>query len=258
MHLGCFRTDEKSFPCVVCPIPYSISSPRAARDVQAHHTEGVNMRTWWRRKSAVVGLLAAIFSDLRRRAWWAYRHGSSDGYRPTVGVTARRRVEHTTYVPTLSASWQSVAAHALPVLEAEVIMTDEGTPQPTILVDITARPDVSDTPRVLRQERTATGGHVVVGTQWLADLDHDRILLVVTFIEPVASTWALSFDVPRTLAALQQIAARSDISVVWTQADRPGAESTTLSDGIHLTVTRSSQLKAILGAWTERQGAHSS
>ncbi len=137
------------------------------------------MRTWWRRNSAVLGLLAAIFSDLRRRAWWAYRHGSSQGFRPTVSVTARRRAEHAAYVPTLSASWHGVAARALPVLDAEVIVAEAGVSRPTVVVDVADRPDVSDTPRVLRQERSSSDGHAVVGTQWLADLDHDRVLLVV-------------------------------------------------------------------------------
>lgn len=215
------------------------------------------MRTWWRRTSASVGLLAAIFSDLRRRAWWAYRHGAAEGYRPSVGVTARLRAEQMTYVPTLSASWQNVVAHALPVLDAAVLTNEDGTPRPTIIVDVSERPEVSDAPRVLRQERMTSAGRATVGTQWLADLDHERVLLIVTFVEPVSSTWAFSFDVPRTVALLQQIAVSSDISIIWGQADTDlqTSKPSTPSEGVHLTITRPAQLSAILAAWAEQQGA---
>ncbi len=216
------------------------------------------MRTWWRRTSAMVGLLAAIFSDLRRRAWWAYRHGSSEGFTPLVAVSARRRTEYETYIPTVTPSWQAVAARALPVLDAKII-DEAGESRPTVMVDVTERPDVYDTPRVLRQERTTSAGQAVVGTQWLADLDHERVLLVVTFVEPVSSTWALSFDIPRTIAVLQMIATSSDITIIWARAETSVDESLPLAslEGVHLTITRPAQLRAILSTWNERQEARS-
>lgn len=210
------------------------------------------MGTWWRRTSAGLSLFAAIFGDLRRRAWWAYRRGASEGYRPLVATTARRHAAHEAYVPTLTPLWQGVAARALPVLEARVIVTDDSEARPTVVVDVGDRPDVSDMPRVLRLERQTSAKHAMVATQWLADLDHERILLVVTFVEPVACTWAISFDLPRTIDVLHQIAISSDVSVIWGSPDEAFVPDVSPSEGIHLTVTRPMLLRAILAAWTER------
>lgn len=210
------------------------------------------MRTWWRRTSAGLSLFAAIFGDLRRRAWWAYRRGALEGDRPLVATSARRRVEHATYVPTLTSMWQGVAARALPVLDAKIIIDADGEARPTVVVDVADRPDLADVPRVLRLERRTSTQHAVVATQWLADLEHERVLLVVTFVEPVSATWALSFDIPRTLVVLEQIAISSDIFVVWSEADTPFASAVSPSEGIHLTTTRPALLRAILAAWTER------
>jgi hypothetical protein len=210
------------------------------------------MRTWWRRTNAGLSLFAAIFGDLRRRAWWAYRRGAMEAQRPLVATAARRRVEHDAYVPTLTPLWQGVAARALPVLDAKVITDTDGEAHPTVVVDVGDHPDVADMPRVLRLERHTSTRHALVATQWLADLDHDRVLLVVTFVEPVSATWALSFDVTRTLGVLEQIARSSDVFIIWGDADPLHARDISPSEGIHLTVTRPALLRAILVAWTER------
>src|SRR5919202_3557312 len=73
------------------------------------------MRSYWGRTRAVMRLLVAIFSDLRRRAWWAYRAGGLHIHTPRTTIVARRPAEGRTYAPVVTAAWRPLAAHARPV-----------------------------------------------------------------------------------------------------------------------------------------------
>ena len=54
------------------------------------------MRTYWNRKTAILGLLLAIFSDLRRRAWWLGAQKCIRGGTPSynlAGCSSGRSIE---------------------------------------------------------------------------------------------------------------------------------------------------------------------
>jgi hypothetical protein len=234
---------------------------RAAQDVQEARLKEVPMLTAWRRTRAIVSLLVTIFSDLRRRAWWAYRTGGIHTQAPRMTIVAPRPVERHAYVPVVTDVWRAVVARALPVQGAATWMREAEVILPVAWIDVTDRPDVADLPRVLSSGRDASADRPVLGTQWLVDEAAQRTVLVVTFVEPVACTFALSFDVPRRLAVLRQIADASELCIAWEVPPRPWNENDDRSDrvitampdyGLRLPISRSAQLRAIVSMWAAR------
>lgn len=217
------------------------------------------MVRFWGRLSVAAGLLAAIFSDLRRRAWWSYRARGADRDWPRTMIVARRPAERRSYVPMVTPMWDAVAARALPVIATTIMRRDEDDPAPVVFVDTPERPDIADLPRVLASA-AASGGPPVLATQWLADRTADRVLLVVTYVEPVACTWALSFAVPRRRALLNRIAATGELWVAW---DSSVAQNVADDEaerwmpalppvGLLVPISRPSQIHEILAVWDER------
>ncbi len=222
------------------------------------------MRTYWGRAGAIMGLLVAIFSDLRRRAWWAYRAGGLHVHAPRTTIVAPRPAERQTYVPVVTAIWRPVVARALPVEAASTWIREPGDALPVVWIDVTDRPDIADLPRVLSSERGARGNPPLLGTQWLADHATNRTVLIVTFVEPVTCTWALSFDVPRWIEVLKQIAESGELFVAWDVVLPPwaredgglGRATTTMpGNGLLLQIPASTQLRPILAMWAERLSA---
>ena len=219
------------------------------------------MSSGWRRARAVAGLLVTIFSDLRRRAWWAYRTGGIHTHAPRTTVVAPRPVERHAYVPVVTDVWRAVAARALPVQGVTTWTREADEILPVAWIDVTDRPDVADLPRVLSSGRDASADRPVLGTQWLVDEPANRTLLVVTFVEPVGCTFALSFDIPRHLAILRQIADAAELCIAWEMPprtweehdDRSGQVMTAMPDhGLRLPISRPAQLRAILSMWAAR------
>lgn len=217
------------------------------------------MARFWGRLGVALGLLAAIFSDLRRRAWWAYRARGVDNDWPRTTIVARRPVERQSYVPVVTPMWAAVAARALPVFDAAVMQRDEDDALPVVFVNTAARPDIADLPRVLR-DSPASDGPPVMATQWLVDEAAGRALLVVTYVEPVACTWALSFDVPGRRGVLEAIAVAGELFVAWDARSTPQEEDgaperlipTVPRRGLLLSISRPTQIHAILALWAER------
>ena len=218
------------------------------------------MRIPWSRAGAILGLLVAIFSDLTRRAWWAYRRGGLHAAPPRVTLVARRPAQRHTYVPQVTANWRPVAARALPIQAVATVIRDAHEPLPIVWIDVRDRPDIADLPRVLRSSRAA-GGPPLVGTQWLADADRHQTVLVVTVVEPVSATWALSFDIPRHIRLLERIASAGEFFIAWNEPPSPreaedddlGPVLATLpAEGVLLSVDRPAQLYAILAMWADR------
>ena len=168
------------------------------------------MRGRWGRAGAMAGLLVAIFGDLGRRAWWAYRGGAS-AQRPTrTSIVARRPADRATHVPLITPAWQHFVAQALPVQAAAVALTDEGSQLPVVWIDTANRPDVADLPRVLSHVAHPSDTPVLA-TQWLADLPAHRVVLVVSVIEPVTCSWALSCDLLRYKPVLELAAITGEL-----------------------------------------------
>lgn len=215
------------------------------------------MRGRWGRIRVIGGVLAAILSDLRRRAWWAYRRGGVPVYSPPTTIVARLPAERGTYVPRVTAIWQPLAADALPVQRVALLGREPDDALPLAFIDVTDRPDIADLPRVISgadgQDTT------LIGMQWLADRAEHRIILVITVVEPVACTWAVSFDPRRWAETLQHVADTGELFVAWdrtSQPERPGRKPgvplTRLpSAGLLLPLNQLArvQLRAILNAW---------
>src|SRR5919199_3936434 len=102
------------------------------------------MSSAWRRAGAIAGLLVTIFSDLRRRAWWAYRTGGMHASTPRTTIVAPRPVERHAYVPVVTDVWRAVVAGALPVQGVSTWMREADVVLPVAWVDVTDRPDVAD------------------------------------------------------------------------------------------------------------------
>ncbi len=180
------------------------------------------MRTQWSRAGAVLGLLAAIFSDLRRRAWWAYRRGGLAAYEPRTTIVAPRPAEWNVGMPNVDANWRAVVDRALAVEVGGVVLGDGDDALPVAWIDVGERPDVADLPRVLASGADAGDGPPLIATQWLAEPAGQRVILVATLVEPVACTWAVSFDLPRRRALLERIAEAGALWVAW--SDLPPAD----------------------------------
>jgi hypothetical protein len=165
----------------------------------------------WSRWRAIAGLLLAILNDVRRRAWWAYRRGSLAPVEPRIALIARRETQARPYAPRLTPAWQALAERALRIEAAGIAIVRQRAVVPVVWIDAAERPEIRDLPRVLRQERAA--GEPVVATQWLHDSGTRTVLLVITFVDPATSSWALRFD-PATHAALLERIIRSGRLIV--------------------------------------------
>lgn len=216
------------------------------------------MRPRWGRVGAGLGLLVAIFSDLRRRAWWAYRAGGLHAHGPDAMIVAPRPAAPRAYVPEVTGIWRPVIARALPVEAIGMALRELDDPMPIVWIDASARPDLIDLPRVLHAEAHAHDGRPLVATQWLADHAARQALLVVTVAEPVTCTFVLSFEVPRWLPALDGMADAGELFVAWDvsplAANRQGGPAgpvlRTLPDqGVLVPLNRPAQLRATLRAW---------
>jgi hypothetical protein len=128
---------------------------------------------------------------------------------------------------------------------------------PMIVVDVADHPEIADLPRVLAAE-VHSESQVIVGANWLADPVLSQAVLVVTFVEPVTCTWAISFDLPRCLTGLEYIARGYEFLVVWYPDEAPEFPSEELSGasrdaaeprGLLLRVGRPDHLRAILNGW---------
>ena len=213
------------------------------------------MRGRWGRAGAISGLLLAIFGDLGRRAWWAYRSGATH-QRPTrTSIVARRPVERATHVPLITPAWQPFVAQALPVQAAAMALTEQNERVPVVWIDAAGRPDVADLPRVLNKS-VRSSETPVLATQWLANLPARRVVLVVTFLEPVACSWALSFDLQRWTPVLELVATSALLVVALNHP--PTAHDghlplISLEDSpyhLHLPITSTIQLHAILAEYS--------
>lgn len=212
------------------------------------------MRTRLSRLGAIGGLALAIFGMLGRRVWWSYRAQALHQQRPRPAIVARKSAP-SFLVPRVTADWQRVAAQALPVRAAAVSVEPENTLLPVVWIDAHDRPEVADLPRVLRSNRDQP----IVATQWLAD-DQARAILVITFVEPVVTTWALSFEIHRWLPVLQMIATTAHCRIAL---DRPPAAALHADDlavlvdrdvppGIDVPITTPAHLRALLHAHANR------
>ena len=215
------------------------------------------MRKRWGRTSAILGLLVAIFSDLRRRAWWAYRARGMHAHAPRTTIVARRPAERQSYVPVATAEWRPLLQGALPVVTTALSTREQADPLPVVVVDVADRPDIADLPRVLESERGGGIDPSLLGTQWLMDHAAGRAVLIVTFVEPVACTFAISFAVPRHLSVLHPVAGNGELFVTWEgpspiDVDMPDMHPR--AEGLLLTLGGSAriQLRAILAAWQAR------
>lgn len=220
------------------------------------------MRTRWSRTTAILGLLIAIFSDLRRRAWWLGRRSAFEAVpHPTTLVTTRS-VEQLGHVPRVGWLWRPVVERALPVQSTATFPGPDGRPLPMVTIDVADRPEIADLPRVLATEVQAER-QAVVGTNWLADPSLSQTVLVVTFVEPVTCTWAIGFDLPRCQALLNQVADGHELYVAWHSApnaetmpaDQPFDATTPPAHGLLLRVGRPDHLRAILDEWTTEHEA---
>ena len=216
------------------------------------------MRTNWSRARAILGLLVAIFIDLQRRAWWLGRRRSVENMPHSTSIVAPRRVEQRTHVPEVGSLWRPVVEHALSVQATGMLSTADGHMLPLISLNVDNRPEIADLPRVLTAE-VGKGSMATVGANWLADRSITRAILVVTFVEPVTCTWAISFDLPRCLSLLEQVADRQELYVTFRgepaaehePANAPGAVSGVVPpQGLLLHVGRPDHLRAILRGWT--------
>lgn len=202
------------------------------------------MQTRWGRTSAAIRLIVAIFSDLRRRAWWSYRKGTFD-YMPRTTIVAPQPPQQQPYVPRITSDWRSVAAHALTI--NAITSTDEfGDHMSVVWIDVGERPDVTDLPRVIEHEYTVHQRLPVAGTQWLADHHGQYVILVVAFIEPVDCTFAIRFELPQSIATLDQIADSGDLFVAWNIASDEGVVTPHTTNGLLLRSSRPGQLRTIL------------
>jgi hypothetical protein len=218
------------------------------------------MRNQWGRAGAVMRLLAAIFSDLGRRTWWAYRARGLHTPMPRTTIVAPRPADRQTYVPVVTETWRPVVAGALPVQAAARLTRPQSTALPVVWIDVTDRPDIADLPRVIAAGRAASDSSPLAGTQWLADHAAHQTVLIVTFVEPVSCTWALRFDIPRRIGILERVAGAGQLLVAWdappATVDEDGEQdaviTATPARGLLLPITTTTQLRAILRMWAGR------
>lgn len=221
------------------------------------------MQVLFRRVGTITGLLLAILSDLRRRAWWAYRSTEIHRRQPIPMIIAQRPADALPYVPQVTPPWRAVADAALPVAGAALVIEEGGTLQPIVWLNVDQRPDVGDLPRVLRTEQDESD-QPLIATQWLADLPHSQAIVVITYIEPVACTWAVSFNLQNDRTVLEQIATTACLIVAFNHppsSSQPSKQLFIVSTALpvaHLTlpIEAPHHLRAILSQWAEYSSAH--
>lgn len=205
------------------------------------------MRTRIGRIGAIGGLVLAIVGTLGRRVWWSYRANPIHARGPRPAIVARQPVDRLP-VPRVTPDWEPVVAKALPVEAAALSVEVDGTLLPVVWIDAHHRPDITDLPRVLHNNLEP----VVVATQWLAAAR--QAILVVTFVEPVVTTWALRFDLERWQPILHVIA---DTTCIYMSIEHPPARARHWSEppilvdldlaaSVRLTLTNPAQLHALL------------
>ena len=202
----------------------------------------------WNRLGPGLRLLLAIVTDLGRRAWWAYRAHGLHAASPQTTLVAPRPADALPNTPLVTPAWRAVADRALPVRGLAAWRRDKDDLVPVVWIDVNTRPDIADLPRVLEMEHGARDARTLAATQWLADMSAHRAVLVVTFVEPVATTWALSSDLRRWGAELHRFDAPDELVVAWAAA--PAEPMPLLAEppapGLLLALNRPYQLRAIL------------
>lgn len=210
----------------------------------------------------MLSLLLAIFSDLRRRAWWLGRRSAFEAVPHPTTILAALPAEQAGHVPQVGSLWRSVAERALPVQTLSVISGTAGRGLPMVAIDVADRPDIADLPRVLATE-VQSDSQAIVGANWLADLELSQAVLVVTFVEPIICTWAISFDLPRCQVLLRQVADGQELYVAWSASSISADMSLDQTDklvnapphGLQLHVGRPDHLRTILDEWTAEHEA---
>lgn len=204
----------------------------------------------WSRVGAGIQLFLAIFGDLRRRAWWAYRAHGLHLQRPQTTIVARRPGAAQPAVPLVTGAWKTVVAGALTAHTVTSGSRRQGPPLPVARIDVATRPDIADLPRVLHAEGAAYGDPTLAATQWLADPNGGHAFLIVTFVEPVDCTFALAFDLHEWRAMLERFAPVEMLMLVW--EDQEPHDIMKVEDrelpwpGLVLALNRPQQLTAIL------------
>lgn len=209
----------------------------------------------WSRTGAILALLGAIVSGLGRRAWWAYRGRGWHGSAPRTTIVARRPTDRYSYVPRVTPAWNVVVAGALPIQAEATVLKGPDEVLPVIWIDVAERPDIADLPRVLAGDQAAGDGPPLLAAQWLADCPGQRIVLVVTVVEPVTCTWAVNFELPHRRLLLERIVDAGELFVGWSDLALVGLEdepSGLPREGLLLRMDNRAELNAILAMWTGR------
>jgi len=209
------------------------------------------------RFGAMLRLLLAIFADLRRRAWWAYRTGGAHLHVPRTSIVSRRSHAEQVAVPRVTAAWRPLAARAIPVYAAATMPTTHNDLLPIMWIDCSDRLDIADLPRVLYAEQDHDPPIVV--TQWLADPPAQSVVLVVTFVEPVECTFALRVDLQPWSSVLEHVVFGGQLYIALDQSPRQEeldtalafAWSTPLPQGLLVPIATTAQLRAILSQLAE-------
>jgi hypothetical protein len=176
---------------------------------------------------------------------------------PRTTIVAPRPAEWNVAMPNVDANWRAVVDRALAVQAGGIVLGDGEDALPVIWIDAGERPDITDLPRVLGSGADAGEGPPLIATQWLAEPTGQRVMLVATLVEPVACTWAVSFELPRRRALLERIAEAGALWLAWSDFPQPQDQEldsvlTTLPDsGLLLPLTGRAQVQidAAVRAW---------
>ena len=210
------------------------------------------MRDRFDRAGAITRLLMAIFNDLSRRTWWAYR-SRSQVPPPRTTIVARRPMERHQHVPKVTPAWEPLVAQSLPARAVAAARSNAGDLRPVVWIDAADRPDITDLPRVLMSVQY-DAEPPVVATQWLVDPAEKHIVLIVTFVEPVVCSWAISLAWPQARPLLEQVLAAADLVVALGEWHQRASDTNVLPvvaepaqhESIWLPITSLVQLRAIL------------
>jgi hypothetical protein len=172
------------------------------------------MRTQLRRVGAVLGLLLIVFNNLARRTWWAYRLGQPPQSTPRITTMAQRPSEPRTGMRPVDTTWRPLVEQALPVQAVAAYNNMAQTDLlPVVWIDATDRPDVADLPRILASGTHAGHDPAVVASDWFRDIEAERTVLIITFVEPVVCTCSISFDQSKWTAIRDLIAETENLFV---------------------------------------------
>lgn len=209
----------------------------------------------FQRIGLVVQLLLAIFADLRRRAWWAYRAGFRQQGAPPIARVERRVAEPEIRAPLVTAAWRPLADRALPLLQSARVELSSGESCAAIWIDVRGRPDIADLPRILESGARASTTAPVAATQWLFDPPSHTVILIATIVDPVTATCPVRFQLPDHRALLELIAATAQLGIAFgpppmlpRHLTLPLSDPLTLSPGMILPIASTAQLRHILWA----------